>query len=709
MAGVTDRPFRQLCKRLGAGYAVSEMVASHPALRGTAKSHAAHRPRRRGRADRGADRGRGPGDDGRRRALQRRSRRADHRHQHGLPGEEGLQRRGRIGAALRRDARRGASSTRSCARSTRRSRSRSGPVPRPAQRNAVRVARIAEAAGIAALSVHGRTRACAFTGAAEYATIAEVKRAVGIPVIANGDIDSPERARRPCSTRPAPTALMIGRAAQGRPWIFREIAHYLAHRRASAAARGRGGARAHRRAPARSLRVPRRRDRHADRAQARRLVRRASRTGARRSGARSTPASRRSAARGAPRLFRPARRDRRADHRGECARRRRRRHPRGARARPTEAVGRGGPCRVNRKVRLNGSNEIGRSVEKSLDEYFRKLDGEPAHNVYEMVIGHVERALLASIMERASQQPDARRRHARNEPQHAAGQAREVQAPVTAAPVTPGAAVGLRQDRARRVRARARRARGRAPLHRRHRAARSRDAGLPVTDVGAYTGFPEMLDGRVKTLHPKIHGGILARRDLPAHVDAIAAHGIPPIDLVVVNLYPFGETVAKPGVHARGGDREHRHRRSVDGARGGEELRRTSASSSTRRTTRRSSRSSGAPATRCRTRRASRSRGRRSRTRRPTTARSRTGLPRARRTARPRRSRSRSATRASGRRRCATARTRTSTPRSTATRIPRPGRSRRSASCRARSSRTTTSSTRTPPGSASSRSTGPRA
>ena len=73
------------------------------------------------------------------------------------------------------------------------------------------------------------------------------------------------------------------------------------------------------------------------------------------------------------------------------------------------------------------------------------------------------------------------------------------------------------------------------------------DAGLPVTDVGAYTGFPELLDGRVKTLHPKVHGGILARRDLPAHVDALAAHGIPTIDLVVVNLYPFRETVAKPG------------------------------------------------------------------------------------------------------------------------------------------------------------------
>ncbi len=71
-------------------------------------------------------------------------------------------------------------------------------------------------------------------------------------------------------------------------------------------------------------------------------------------------------------------------------------------------------------------------------------------------------------------------------------------------------------------------------------------AGVPVTDVGTYTGFPEMLDGRVKTLHPKVHGGILARRDLQAHRDALAAAGIPTIDLVVVNLYPFRETVADP-------------------------------------------------------------------------------------------------------------------------------------------------------------------
>ncbi|MEO8754186.1 MAG: bifunctional phosphoribosylaminoimidazolecarboxamide formyltransferase/IMP cyclohydrolase [Casimicrobiaceae bacterium] len=73
------------------------------------------------------------------------------------------------------------------------------------------------------------------------------------------------------------------------------------------------------------------------------------------------------------------------------------------------------------------------------------------------------------------------------------------------------------------------------------------DAGLPVTDVGTYTGFPEMLDGRVKTLHPRIHGGILARRDLPEHAAALREHAIPTIDLVVVNLYPFRETVARPG------------------------------------------------------------------------------------------------------------------------------------------------------------------
>ncbi|MFA7290811.1 MAG: bifunctional phosphoribosylaminoimidazolecarboxamide formyltransferase/IMP cyclohydrolase, partial [Rhodocyclaceae bacterium] len=75
-----------------------------------------------------------------------------------------------------------------------------------------------------------------------------------------------------------------------------------------------------------------------------------------------------------------------------------------------------------------------------------------------------------------------------------------------------------------------------------------RDAGLTVTEIGDYTGFPEMLDGRVKTLHPKVHGGILARRDLPEHLATIEQHGIPTIDLVCVNLYPFAATIAKAGV-----------------------------------------------------------------------------------------------------------------------------------------------------------------
>ncbi len=75
-----------------------------------------------------------------------------------------------------------------------------------------------------------------------------------------------------------------------------------------------------------------------------------------------------------------------------------------------------------------------------------------------------------------------------------------------------------------------------------------RESGVPVVDVAQLTGFPEMLDGRVKTLHPKVHGGILARRDVPAHMQALDAHGIGPIDLVVVALYPFEQTVARPGV-----------------------------------------------------------------------------------------------------------------------------------------------------------------
>src|SRR6266480_3559487 len=75
-----------------------------------------------------------------------------------------------------------------------------------------------------------------------------------------------------------------------------------------------------------------------------------------------------------------------------------------------------------------------------------------------------------------------------------------------------------------------------------------RDSGIPVKDISDLTGFPEMLDGRVKTLHPKVHGGILHRREDPAHRSAVAEHGIPPIDMVVVNLYAFEKTAARAGV-----------------------------------------------------------------------------------------------------------------------------------------------------------------
>jgi tRNA-dihydrouridine synthase B len=96
------------------------------------------------------------------------------------------------------------------------------------ERNALRIARAAERAGVAMLVVHGRTREQGFQGAAEYDTVAAVKAAVAVPVVANGDIDTPQKARAVLVATGA-DALMIGRAAQGRPWLFREVAHYLAH------------------------------------------------------------------------------------------------------------------------------------------------------------------------------------------------------------------------------------------------------------------------------------------------------------------------------------------------------------------------------------------------------------------------------------------------------------------------------------------------
>ncbi len=225
MAGVTDRPFRQLCKRLGAGLAVSEMVASDPRLRATAKSQ--RRTDHRGEVEpivvqiAGAD----PAQmaDAARYNVDRGAQIIDINM--GCPAKKVCN--VAAGSALLRDEPLVAAILDAVVAAV------DVPVTLKirtgwsrGQRNAVRVARIAEDAGIAALSVHGRTRECGFTGEAEYDTIREVKRAVKLPVMANGDIDSAEKARAVLE-RTGADAIMIGRAAQGRPWIFREIRHFL--------------------------------------------------------------------------------------------------------------------------------------------------------------------------------------------------------------------------------------------------------------------------------------------------------------------------------------------------------------------------------------------------------------------------------------------------------------------------------------------------
>ncbi|MEO8741428.1 MAG: tRNA dihydrouridine synthase DusB [Casimicrobiaceae bacterium] len=225
MAGVTDRPFRRLCKRLGAGMAVSEMVASNPRLRATAKSQL--RIDHRGEVDpivvqiAGAD----PQQmaDAARYNVERGAQIIDINM--GCPakkvcnvaaGSALLQNEPLVGAIL--------AAVVAAVEVPVTLKIRTGWDPE--HRNALSVAKIAEGAGIAALSVHGRTRACGFTGVAEYDTIREVKRNVRMPVAANGDIDTPEKARAVLE-HTGVDAVMIGRAAQGRPWIFREIRHYL--------------------------------------------------------------------------------------------------------------------------------------------------------------------------------------------------------------------------------------------------------------------------------------------------------------------------------------------------------------------------------------------------------------------------------------------------------------------------------------------------
>lgn len=225
MAGVTDRPFRMLCKRMGAGMAVSEMVASNSLLYGSEKTK--RRANHEGEADPisvqivGAD----P------KMLAEAARHnVDNGAQiidinMGCPAKKICN--VMAGSALMQNEKLVAEILEGVA----------GAVAVPvtlkirtgwdkSNRNALRIARIAEASGIQALAIHGRTRACGYTGEAEYDTIAAVKAEIGIPVIANGDITTPEKAKFVLDYTGA-DAVMIGRAAQGRPWLFREIAYFL--------------------------------------------------------------------------------------------------------------------------------------------------------------------------------------------------------------------------------------------------------------------------------------------------------------------------------------------------------------------------------------------------------------------------------------------------------------------------------------------------
>ena len=229
MAGVTDRPFRQLCREFGAGHAVSEMVTSRPDLWNTLKT------------SRRANHDGEPGPiavqiagtdapmmaDAARFNVDRGAQIIDINM--GCPAKKVCNKW--AGSALMQDEALAISIIEAVVATC-------APQGVPVtlkmrtgwcdtQRNAVRLARAAESAGVAMVTVHGRTREQGYKGEAEYETIAAVKAALRIPVVANGDIDSPQKARSVLQATGA-DAVMIGRAAQGRPWIFREVAHYLA-------------------------------------------------------------------------------------------------------------------------------------------------------------------------------------------------------------------------------------------------------------------------------------------------------------------------------------------------------------------------------------------------------------------------------------------------------------------------------------------------
>jgi tRNA-dihydrouridine synthase B len=226
MAGVTDKPFRLLAKRLGAGYAVSEMTTSDPRLWRTRKSRLrfdhAGEPEPVGVQIAGAD----PAAlaDAARHAVDQGAEIVDINM--GCPAKKVCS--AWAGSALLQDEPLVARILAAVVRAV--------PVPVTLKirtgwhrdhKNGPAVARIAQEQGVSALAVHGRTRDMLYGGAAEYDTIAAIKQSIGIPVIANGDVDTPQKARQVLAATGA-DALMIGRAAQGRPWIFREIARYLA-------------------------------------------------------------------------------------------------------------------------------------------------------------------------------------------------------------------------------------------------------------------------------------------------------------------------------------------------------------------------------------------------------------------------------------------------------------------------------------------------
>lgn len=226
MAGVTDRPFRQLCKRLGAGMAVSEMVTSNSLLYGSEKTR--RRANHEGEVE--------PisvqiaGSDPKMMAEAARYN-VDNGAQiidinMGCPAKKICN--VLAGSALLRDEPLVTQILEAVVKAV-------PEVPvtlktrlgwDKANRNVLLVAKIAEESGIKALAIHGRTRACMYNGDAQYDLIAEVKSRAGIPIIANGDITTPEKAKLVLEQTGA-DAVMIGRAAQGRPWIFREIEHYL--------------------------------------------------------------------------------------------------------------------------------------------------------------------------------------------------------------------------------------------------------------------------------------------------------------------------------------------------------------------------------------------------------------------------------------------------------------------------------------------------